>query len=150
MTRARSSCDGTRTTATRSYSPATEYTSETPSMSAIAWAASGMLSISHPISTTALTIRSGPLQDNGHAHAARDTERGESQRRVALAQLVGARQDDARPRHADGVTESDRAAVHVQLLVVELQLTVAGEHLGREGLVHLDDVEVLQGEAGPV
>src|SRR3954462_8501938 len=89
-TRDNSSWSLTRMITTRSYSPATEYTSETPGMSAMAWAASGISSISHCTSTTALTIVrslqfarvSGPLEHHGHAHATADAQRAECEGQV--------------------------------------------------------------------
>src|SRR4051794_5061428 len=64
MTSASSSCKFTRTTATRSTSPLTEYTSLTPSSSAIAWAASGIRATSVSTRTmaviTAGSLRVGP------------------------------------------------------------------------------------------
>src|SRR5690242_4226623 len=101
MTRARWSCSLTRTIATRSHSPATEYTSEMPSMSAMACPASAISSISHAISTTALTIpvpfglRSLPFQDHGHALAARDAQGREPEDVRLVAHLVGEREHDA-------------------------------------------------------
>ena len=53
---------------------------------------------------------------------------------------------DPRAGGADRVAERDGAAVHVQALGVEAQLAVAGQHLGREGLVHLDEVEVVEAQ----
>src|SRR6266542_6466061 len=98
-----------------------------PSMSAMAWAASGIESISHWIRTTALTIgRSGSLQDHGHTHAAADAQRGQSQRVPFLAHLVRAGEHDPGAGHPDGVSEGDGAAVGVQPVVVELQLPIAG------------------------
>src|SRR5262249_36258169 len=121
---------------TRSYSPATEYTSDTPGMSAMAWAASGISSISHCTSTTALTIcpfpwsePSGPSDPHGHAPPAADAQRAQREGEVAFAELVGGRQHDARPGHPDRVAERDAAALRVQLVVVELELALARKHL---------------------
>ncbi len=57
------------------------------------------------------------------------------------------RDRDARARAADGMTERDRAAIHVQRIAVEMQLAVAGEHLRGECLVQFDQIEVCQLEA---
>src|SRR5438132_14408576 len=111
MTLETSSCSETRTMATRSNSPATEYTSVTPSCSAMACAASGISSISHCTRTSAWTIRSGPLEDDGHAHAAGDAQGGETEAEASRSQLVGRGQHDAGAGHADGVTERDRSTV---------------------------------------
>src|SRR6266542_3524823 len=127
-----------------------------PSMSAMAWAASGISSISHWISTTALTMPrsyrvrgSAALQGHGHAHAAGDAQRSQSERIALLPHLVRAGEHDPGSGHPDGVSQGDGAAVRVQPVVVELELAVAGEHLGGEGLVQLNDLEVLEGQAGP-
>src|SRR5213592_2425303 len=101
-----------------------------PEMSAMAWAASGMESISHWIRTTALTMvsldRSRSLQRHGHAHPAADAQRGQPQRVPLLAHLVGAREHDPGPGHPDGVPDGDGAVVGVQPVLVELQLPIAG------------------------
>src|SRR3954447_16767284 len=68
MTSARSSCSRTRTTATRSTSPVTEYTSLTPSSSAIAWAASGMRATSVSTRTMAV-ITAGLLLARGSSRS---------------------------------------------------------------------------------
>jgi hypothetical protein len=49
---------------------------------------------------------------------------------------------------AEGVTEGDRAAVHVELLFVDAELADAGEDLGGEGLVQLDQVDLIERQAG--
>src|SRR4026209_2000955 len=121
----RSSCSLTRTIATRSNSPATDETSETPSMSAIAWAASEISSISHWISTTAWTvISSGPFEDDGEPLPPRDAEGWaffacapseaaaaplpagdaecrEAERGAAFAHLIREGQQDPRAAHPD-------------------------------------------------
>lgn len=64
MTSANSSCWRTRTRAIKSASPATEYTSVTPSRSAICWATSGMESTSTLMRTMAV-ITPGSLVELG-------------------------------------------------------------------------------------
>src|SRR5215207_1172213 len=150
ITTARSSCSATRTIATRSNSPATEYTSETPSMSAIAWAASGISSISHWIRTTAWTLTEDPLdafEDDGQPLAAGDAERCQAEREPAFAELVGQREEHPSAAHADGVPDRDPAALRVQPVALELQLPLAGDHLRGEGLVDLDRIDVGEGQA---
>src|SRR6266581_3638928 len=88
------------------------------------------------------------FEGHGHAHAARDAQRGQAQRVALLPHLVGAGEDDAGSGHADGVAEGDGPSVRIEAVVVELELAVAGQDLGGEGFVQLDHVEVLQGEAG--
>src|SRR3972149_7391575 len=128
ITVARASWAATRPIATRSNSPATEYTSDTPSISAIAFAASGISSISHWISTTAWTdnVTSAPLQDDGEPLPARDAERSETERPAELPHLVAEAEDQAGPAHPDRVTERDPTAPDVQAVAVELELAPAG------------------------
>src|SRR5436190_2230596 len=111
-------------------------------MSAMAWAASGISSISHWIRTTALTMTAGsyplgPFEGDGHAHAPRDAEGGEPQGIALLAHLVRTRQYDPGPGHPDRMPQGDGAAVRIQPVVVELELPVARQDLGGEGLVQL-------------
>src|SRR5262245_7178915 len=156
ITVARSSWFRTRTIATRSNSPATEYTSETPSRSAIACAASEISSISHSISTTACTLTAGPsprrrsraLQHHGQPLPTRDAQRGEPEARIPGTHRVGERQQDAGAAHPDRVAERDPAAVHVQAVAVELQLALAGDHLRGKRLVDLDQVHVRERQPG--
>src|SRR6185295_160877 len=70
------------------------------------------------------------------AHA----ERGEAEPRVSSFHLVEQGRDDACAGRADGMTERDRAAVHVQPLPIEAEVPVAREHLRRERLVQLDEI----------
>ena len=49
---------------------------------------------------------------------------------------------------AERVAEGDRAAVDVEPLLVDPQLAGAGEDLGGEGLVQLDQVDLVEREAG--
>src|SRR6266487_1911616 len=121
-------------------------------MSAITWAASGISSVSHCIKTTACTlmleISSCSFEDDGKTLPARDAERGEPESLTPFAQLIGEAEDDARTAHADRMPDRDASALHVELVAVELQLSLARDHLSREGLVDLDQVDVRQGETG--
>ena len=49
---------------------------------------------------------------------------------------------------AERVAEGDRAAVDVEALLVDAELAGAGEDLGGEGLVELDQVDLVELEAG--
>src|SRR5690606_37248998 len=66
---------------------------------------------------------------------------------VTALELVEQRADEDRSRRADRVPERDRAPVHVDLLAIEAQ--VADELLGHdgEGLVDLEEVDVVDGQA---
>ncbi len=46
------------------------------------------------------------------------------------------------------MADRDRAAQGIELLVGNPELALAVEQLGGEGLVELDDVDVVHGEAG--
>ena len=46
------------------------------------------------------------------------------------------------------MAERDGAAVEIDLVRVEAELAQDGQRLGREGLVELDQVDVVEGEAG--
>src|SRR6266404_1416332 len=67
-----------------------------------------------------------------HAHTAAHAEGGQAAARFALQHCVEQRHRDARPRTANGMAERDGATVDVELLAIEMQLTVAGQHLGGE------------------
>ena len=51
---------------------------------------------------------------------------------------------DARPGGPEGVADGDRAAVDVGLVAVEPELLLDGEVLRREGLVDLDEVDLVE------
>ena len=68
---------------------------------------------------------------------------------LAAAHLVQQRGDDPRAGAAERVADRDRAAVHVDLLRVELELVDAGDRLGGERLVELDQLQVLDPPANP-
>ena len=98
-------------------------------------------------SSTALT--SVDFEQTRRAHSAADAHGDDDMfRAAALAfdQCV-ARQTCA--AHSVGVADRDRAAVHIQDLVGNAELVLAIEHLDREGLVQLPQVDVvdLQAEA---
>src|SRR5438034_5165181 len=140
--------------ATRSNSPATEYTSDTPSTSAIACAASPISSTSHWIRTTACTLTgrpsSCPLEDDGESLPAADAQRREPQGGSGCPQLVRQRQDDPGAAHTDRVPQADAPTVHVEPVTVELQLAFARDDLRGEGLVDLDPLEVVDRQPGRV
>ena len=65
---------------------------------------------------------------------------------VGVLEAVEQGAHDARPGHAEGVAQSDRAAVGVELVVVDAQLVGRRQHLGGEGLVDLPVVDVVHGQ----
>ncbi len=46
------------------------------------------------------------------------------------------------------MTEGDSAAIQVRLGQIKAELLLHGQPLRREGLIHLDGVHLVQGEAG--
>jgi hypothetical protein len=49
---------------------------------------------------------------------------------------------------AERVAEGDRAAVDVQPIRIDRKLAKAGEHLGRERFVQLDEIDLVERQAG--
>src|ERR1044072_9906854 len=66
---------------------------------------------------------------------------------AAAAQLAEKGGGEAGAGAAEWVAEGDRAAVDVEALLVEPELSGAGEDLGGEGLVELDQVDLVDREA---
>src|SRR5581483_12446359 len=67
---------------------------------------------------------------------------GAAQPAAAAAQLVDERADDARPRGSDRVPQGDRATVHVDPLLVDLEHPHRVDGDGGEGLVDLPEIDV--------
>src|ERR1044071_23857 len=76
-------------------------------------------------------------------HAAADAKRSEAAPRVALLHFVKQGDQHARARGADRVAERNGAAVHVHLLRVPAHLAVDRDRLRGEGLVDLQEIEIL-------
>src|SRR5437588_3983353 len=89
-----------------------------------------------------------PLEDHRHALAAADAHGLQTERLVTGAQTVEQGARDARSGHAERVTDGDRAAVDVELVDVDAELTVRRDHLGGERLVDLREVDVVDREPG--
>ena len=66
------------------------------------------------------------------------------------AQRVNQRRGDARAGAADRMPEGDRAAVNVELRAIEAQVALARQHLRGERFVQLDEVDVVESDAGVV
>src|SRR5262249_10613052 len=84
----------------------------------------------------------------GNPHSAPYAKRGEAAPRVALLHFVEKGDQHARAGGADRMTERDGAAVHVHLLRVPTHLAVDRDRLRGEGLVDLEEIEVLRLPAG--
>src|SRR3546814_13758658 len=103
-----------------------------------------------PISTRTDTLLPYPTRFlfGGVALAAADALRREREL-LALALQQGRRlAGDARAGGAQRMAERDGAAVEVGLVEVEAEFVGAGQRLRGEGLVQLDDVEILHGQTG--
>src|SRR4051812_33873435 len=91
--------------------------------------------------------RSGLVLDH-HRNTlpAADAGGGQAVAPLATAQLVGEGEEQARARGGQGMAEGDGAPVDVRAVAVESELLLDGEVLAGEGLVHLHEVDVLEGE----
>src|SRR5207253_9172984 len=89
-----------------------------------------------------------PLDARPHPLTATDPGRREPVALLALAQLVREREREPRARRAERMPERDRAAVHVGPLAIETEILLHRQVLGRERLVDLDQVHVLDLEPG--
>src|ERR1700733_1915160 len=83
------------------------------------------------------------LEDRGHALPAADAHGLQAEGLVVELEAVEDGGGDPRPGHAERVAHRDGAAVHVQLVDVDAQLPVGRDDLGRERLVDLDQVDVV-------
>src|SRR5215211_954161 len=88
------------------------------------------------------------LEDRGDAHAAADTQRHQAVLAAGAGEVVKDfyRQNGA--RGPDRVSEGHCSAYRVELLLRHLQLAPDGDRDGREGLVRLDGVQVVDREPG--
>src|SRR5215212_3407198 len=84
------------------------------------------------------------LDDHRNPLPSADARGGEAVALLAAAQLVENRQQEARAGGAERMAERDRAAVDVQLLLVDVELFRDREDLSRERFVDLDEVDVVE------
>ena len=92
---------------------------------------------------------SHPLQRQRHPLAHADAERHQGALAAGPGQLMGRRQRQARAGHAERMAQRNGAAVGIDEIGIlrQPELAEAGDGLGGEGLVQLDDVEIADGEA---
>src|SRR5262245_29141709 len=83
------------------------------------------------------------LEQAGSAHAAADAHGDDHVLGPAPAAFDQDVAGAARAGHAEGMADRDRAAVDVELLVGNAELVAAVEHLHREGLVQLPEIDVV-------
>src|SRR6185437_2178024 len=88
------------------------------------------------------------LDDDRRSHAAAGAHGHKAALLALPLQFVDHRTDQHRARRADRVAERDRAAVDVDLLAVEPEVANDLLHDDSERLVDLEEVDVLQPEAG--
>src|SRR5207249_5790812 len=86
----------------------------------------------------------GILDEERDPLAAADAERRQAVADPAAPHLMNERRGDARSGRPDGVSQGDRAPVHVVALQIEAEVPLAGEDLDGEGLVDLDQVDTVQ------
>src|SRR5262249_48355478 len=84
-----------------------------------------------------------PLHAHCNAHAAADAQRGEAFFCMPFLHLVEQRHQHAGARRPDRMAQRNRAAVDVDLVGVPAEVLVDRAGLGRERLVRLDQIEVL-------
>src|SRR3954449_7132340 len=85
---------------------------------------------------------------NRDALPASDAGGAEAETASATAKRVQQVQDDPRAARAERVADRHGAAVDVGALAVELELLLHGKILGGERFVDLDQVHVIEREAG--
>src|SRR5205809_6578404 len=94
------------------------------------------------------SVKSGGLEDRGHALAAADAHGLQQVAAVPAAQLAQAGGEHPGAGGADGVAERDPGSVDVELVrLVPAPAGQHGEHLDRERLVELDQVDVAESQA---
>src|SRR5680860_1120464 len=91
----------------------------------------------------AARCKGSDLDDYGVALASAGADRGDAEPAAATTELVDERTDYARAGGADRVTEGDRAAVDVDVLLIDAEHPHRVERDRGEGLVDLPDVDVL-------
>src|SRR6266700_3232761 len=101
-----------------------------------------------PISTMSMALH--PLEDRGDALAATDAHGDECVLAPGAPQLVERLDGEDRPRGADRVAERDTTAVGVRPLGGKVELAHDSQRLRRERLVHLEQIDLVDLQAGLV
>src|SRR3954469_2392986 len=83
-----------------------------------------------------------------NSHAAADAQRRQALFGVTFLHFVEQRDENARAGRADRMTERDRAAIDVDPVGVPAEIPVNRAGLRGEGLVGLDQIEILGRPAG--
>ena len=87
-----------------------------------------------------------PLDQRRRAEPAAAAHRHEAELLVRALELVQQRRDQPRAGRAERMAERDRAAVHVDPLRIGAELLLPGADDRREGLVHLEEVDVVDAQ----
>src|SRR5215218_10210469 len=95
-----------------------------------------------------LIERSDRFEDGGQTLADTDAEGRDPILAAAALQLADQGAGEAGAGAAERVAEGDRAAVDVEALLLDPELASAGEDLRGEGLAQLDQVELVDRQAG--
>src|SRR5439155_9887510 len=89
-----------------------------------------------------------PLYRERHSHPAADAERRQPAPGAAALELVKERDDNSRTGSTDRMTQRNRAPVDVQPIARNRHVLQDSEHLRGERFVQLDEIEIVDGEAG--
>src|ERR1041384_6417296 len=90
---------------------------------------------------------SARFEQAGRAHATANAHRHDAVAAASAAQAMQERRGELGSRTPQGVTERDRAAIDVQPIIRDAELTPTVDGLGRERLVDLEAVDVFDAEA---
>src|SRR5271169_3268826 len=88
------------------------------------------------------------LEAHRDAHPAPDAQGRQSLVDIAPLHLVQERDQHPCPGGTDRMTKGDGAAVHIHLFDIPAEILIDGACLGGEGLVGLDQVEIVGRPAG--
>src|SRR4051794_24364002 len=113
------------------------------------WSRTARIAASSIVATLLTPWRLHPFEGERDSLADADAHGCKRKAAADLMKLVGGGERQARPGHAERVTERDRAAVriHPRRIVWHAEPAENREPLGGEGLVQLDDVEIADRDA---
>src|SRR3954470_22892517 len=100
-------------------------------------------SVDHLLPNSPAATSAEPFDHHGHALATAHAHGLETELLVVETKAVDQRGGDARAGHAERMAHRDRAAVDVQLVDVDAEILRGRQHLRRERLVDLDEVDVV-------
>src|SRR5579864_8205076 len=82
------------------------------------------------------------LDGKSHSHPSAYAESGDAALDPALSHFMEERHRNARSCAADGMSERNRTTVYVQSVAVEVEFTIAGQHLRGEGFVQFHQSKI--------